>query len=185
MKAMKTEKNEIVVAEEIIISKIYKIREKKVMIDRDLAELYGVDTRVLNQAVKRNLKRFPDDFMFQMTKEELENWKSQIVTSNVEKMGIRKLPFVFTEQGVAMLSSVLNSERAISVNIQIIRVFTRMRAMIESQKEILHKLEMLEKKDIELDEKVSLIFEYLKELEQTKQEDSDFKQRKRIGFKTK
>jgi len=91
---------------------------------------------------------------------------------------------VFTEQGVAMLSSVLSSERSISVNIQIIRVFTRMRTMIESHKEILKKLEMLEKKDIELDEKVTLIFEYLKELEQTKQEEVDFKQRKRIGYKT-
>jgi hypothetical protein len=174
-----------ILPDELIINKIYIIRDHKVMIDRDLAELYGVDTRILNQAVKRNLKRFPDDFMFQMTREELEKWKSQIVISNVEKMGIRKLPLVFTEQGVAMLSSVLNSERAISVNIQIIRVFTRMRKMIESHKELLKKLEMLEKKDIELDEKVALIFEYLKELEQTKQEESDFKQRKRIGFKSK
>jgi hypothetical protein len=174
-----------ILPDETIINKIYIIREKKVMIDRDLAELYGVDTRVLNQSVKRNLKRFPDDFMFQMTKEELENWKSQIVISNSVKMGIRKPPLVFTEQGVAMLSSVLNSERAIPVNIQIIRVFTRMRTMLESHKEILRKLEMLEKKDIELDEKVSLIFEYLKELEQTKKEEVDFKERKRIGFKTK
>ena len=165
-----------------IINKIYIIREKKVMIDRDLAELYGVDTRVLNQAVKRNLKRFPDDFMFQLTDEEFRNLRSQIVMSSWG--GSRFRPMVFTEQGVAMLSSVLNSERAISVNIQIIRVFTRMRAMIESHKEILRKLEMLEKKDIELDEKVSLIFEYLKELEQTKQEETDLKQRKRIGFKT-
>jgi exonuclease I len=93
-------------------------------------------------------------------------------------------PFAFTEPGVAMLSSILNSERAISVNIQIIRVFTRMRTVIESHKEILRKLEMLEKKDMELDEKVSLIFEYLKELEQTKQVETDLKQRKRIGFKT-
>jgi hypothetical protein len=173
-----------ILPDEAIINKIFIIRDHKVMIDRDLAELYSVDTRVLNQAVKRNLKRFPDDFMFQMTKEELEEWKSQIVISNVEKMGIRKLPLVFTEQGVAMLSSVLNSERAISVNIQIIRVFTRMRKMIESHKEILKKLEMLEKKDLELDEKVTLIFEYLKELEQTNQEETELKQRKRIGFKT-
>ena len=172
-----------ILPDETIINKIYIIRDKKVMLDRDLAELYGVDTRVLNQTVKRNLKRFPNDFMFQMTKEELEEWKSQIVISNVEKMGIRKLPLVFTEQGVAMLSSVLNSERAISVNIQIIRVFTRMRTMIESHKEILRKLELLEKKDLELDEKVTLIFEYLKELEQTKKEETDFNKRKRIGFK--
>jgi hypothetical protein len=106
------------------------------------------------------------------------------VISNIEKMGIRKLPLVFTEQGVVMLSSILNSERAISVNIQIIRVFTRMRGMIESHKDILRKLEMLEKKDIELDEKVSLIFEYLKELEQSKLEETDFKKRKRIGLIT-
>jgi hypothetical protein len=106
------------------------------------------------------------------------------VISNIEIMGIRKLPLVFTEQGVAMLSSILNSERAISVNIQIIRIFTRMRAMIESHKDILRKLEMLEKKDIELDEKVSLIFEYLKELEQSKLEETDFKKRKRIGLIT-
>ena len=173
-----------ILPDETIINKIYIIRDKKVMIDRDLAELYGVNTRVLNQSVKRNLKRFPDDFMFQMTMEELENWKSQIVISNVEKMGLRKLPLVFTEQGVAMLSSVLTSERAISVNIRIIRIFTRMRTMIESHKDILKKLEMLEKKDIELDEKVTLIFEYLKQLEQSKQEEKDFQQRKRIGFKT-
>lgn len=171
-----------ILPDETIINKIYIIRDKKVMIDRDLAELYGVDTRVLNQTVKRNLKRFPDDFMFQLTDEEFRNLRSQIVTSSWG--GSRFRPMVFTEQGVAMLSSVLNSERAISVNIQIIRVFTRMRVMIESHKEILKKLEMLEKKDIELDEKVSLIFEYLKELEQSKQEESDLKQRKRIGFKS-
>jgi hypothetical protein len=170
-----------ILPDETIINKIYIIRDKKVMIDRDLAELYGVDTRVLNQTVKRNLKRFPDDFMFQLTDEEFRNLRSQIVTSSWG--GSRFRPMVFTEQGVAMLSSVLNSERAISVNIQIIRVFTRMRAMIESHKEILKKLEMLEKKDIELDEKVSLIFEYLKELEQTKKEETDFSKRKRIGFK--
>jgi len=171
-----------ILPDKTIINKIYIIREKKVMIDRDLAELYGVETKVLNQAVKRNLKRFPDDFMFQLTDEEFRNLRSQIVTSSWG--GSRFRPMVFTEQGVAMLSSILNSERAISVNIQIIRVFTRMRAMIESHKEILKKLEMLEKKDIELNDKVTLIFEYLKELEQSKQEETDLKQRKRIGFKT-
>ena len=171
-----------ILPDETIINKIYIIRNKKVMIDRDLAELYGVDTRVLNQTVKRNLKRFPDDFMFQLTDEEFRNLRSQIVISSWG--GSRFRPMVFTEQGVAMLSSVLNSERAISVNIQIIRVFTRMRTMIESHKEILSKLEQLEKKDLELDEKVTLIFEYLKELEQTKTEETDFGKRKRIGFKT-
>jgi len=113
------------VPEEKIISKIYLIRGKKVMLDRDLAELYKVETRILNQAVKRNESRFPADFMFRLTAEELKDWKSQNVTSNKEKMGLRKLPLAFTEQGVAMLSSVLNSETAIDVNIQIIRIFSR------------------------------------------------------------
>ena len=98
---------------EAIMSKIYVIRGKKVMIDRDLAELFNVETRVLNQAVRRNAKRFPSDFMLQMTKIEMNKWKSQIVISNTEKMGLRKPPLVFTEQGVAMLSSVLKSEVAI------------------------------------------------------------------------
>ena len=155
------------------------------MMDRDLAELYGVVTRTLNQSVKRNIKRFPEDFMFHMTPEELKNWKSQIVISNSEKMGLRKPPFVFTEQGVAMLSSVLNSDRAILVNIQIIRVFTKMRTLLESHKEILKKLDTLERKDLEQDDNISLIFEYLKQLELSKQEETAFKERKRIGFKSK
>src|ERR1700739_176328 len=112
----------IVLAEEGIISKIYLIRGKKVMLDRDLAELYGVETRVLNQAIRRNEKRFPEDFMFQLDQGEFKSLISQNVTSSWG--GIRKLPLAFTEQGVAMLSSVLNSETAIEVNIQIIRIFT-------------------------------------------------------------
>ena len=157
-----------ILPDEAIINKIYVMHGKKTMVDRDLAELYGVETRVLNQAVKRNEKRFPEDFMFQMTAEEMQYWKSQIVISNIEKMGLRKPPFAFTEQGVAMLSSVLNSERAIMVNIAIIRVFTKMRELVETHKEILEKLENIEKKDIEQDEKIMLIFEYLKQLEKVK-----------------
>jgi len=126
-----------VYTDENIINRIYLVRGKKVMIDRELAELYGVETRMLNQAVRRNTKRFPEDFMFQMTYEELEEWKSQIVISNKEKMGLRKPPLVFTEQGVAMLSSVLNSDTAIMVNIQIIRIFTKMREVLVTHKEIL------------------------------------------------
>jgi len=106
-----------------IKSKIYVIRGKKVMLDRDLAELYGVETRTLNQKVKRNVKRFPSDFMFEMTKEDIEEWKSQIVISNSIKMGLRKSPKAFTLFGVAMLSSVLNSETAIDTNIDIMRAF--------------------------------------------------------------
>jgi hypothetical protein len=176
-------KKDSLLPDELIINKIILLRDQKVLIDRDLAELYGVETRILNQAVKRNLKRFPDDFMFQMTKEEFEIWKSQIVISNSDRMGLRKPPFVFTEQGVAMLSSVLNSDIAILVNIQIMRVFTKMRALLDSHKEILRKLESIEKKDIEQDEKILLIFEYLKQLEQAKQEETILKERKRIGFK--
>lgn len=148
------------------------------MIDRDLAELYGVETRTLNQAVKRNIKRFPEDFMFQMTKEEMEDWKSQIVISNSEKMGLRKPPLVFTEQGVAMLSSVLNSERAIQVNIQIVRIFTKMREMLLTHKDILLKLEQLEKKAGKHDEHIELIFKYLKQLILKPE-----KERKKIGYK--
>jgi len=133
------------VPQEVIVQKIFLIRGKKVMLDRYLAELYGVETRVLNQAVRRNIKRFPEDFMFQLTKEETENWKSQIVISNKEKMGLRKNPLAFTEQGVAMLSSVLNSERAIEVNIQIIRVFTKLREVLATHSELRKKVEQHDK----------------------------------------
>jgi len=170
------------IREDNITDLIYFIRGVKVMFDFDLANLYGVETKRLKEKVRRNIGRFPKDFMFILTFEEFKILRSQFASSSWG--GSRHDHMVFTEQGVAMLSSILNSERAISVNIQIIRVFTRMRKMIESHKEILRKLELLEKKDLELDEKVTLIFEYLKELEQSKQEETDFKQRKRIGFKT-
>jgi hypothetical protein len=178
-----TMKKQSLLPDELIINKIIILRDQKVILDRDLADLYGVETRVLNQTVKRNIKRFPDDFMFQMTHEEMNFWKSQIVISENDRMGLRKPPYVFTEQGVAMLSSVLNSDRAILVNIQIMRVFTKMRALLDSHKEILRKLDSIEKKDIEQDDKILLIFEYLKQLEQVKQEETILKERKRIGFK--
>ena len=117
---------------QLIQSKIYEIRGQKVMLDRDLAELYGVETRTLNQAVKRNKERFPIDFMFQLTSDELEIWKSQIVMSNSIKMGVRRNPYVFTELGVAMLSSVLNSPVAIQINMGIMRAFVAMRRMVTS-----------------------------------------------------
>jgi chromosome condensin MukBEF ATPase and DNA-binding subunit MukB len=145
--------------------------------------LYFVTKKTINQAVRRNEKRFPEDFMFQMTSDEVQDWKSQIVISNTEKMGLRKSPLVFTEQGVAMLSSVLNSERAIMVNIAIIRVFTKMRELVETHKEIRQKLEQLEKKDIEQDDKIMLIFEYLKQFEQSKQQELEQKDRPKIGYR--
>ena len=115
---------------EVIQSKIYDIRGQKVMLDRDLAEMYGVETRALNQAVKRNTDRFPVDFMFQLTDEETEIWKSQIVMSNSIKMGVRRNPYVFTELGVAMLSSVLNSKTAIQINMGIMRAFAAARQLL-------------------------------------------------------
>ncbi len=130
----------VAITDDTVVNKIYHIRGKKVVMDRYLAEMYGVETRVLNHAVKRNERRFPSDFMFQLTERELDAWKSQIVTSNKEKMGLRKLPKVFTEQGVAILSSVLNSDTAIDVNIQIIRIFTRLREALLSQQELADKL---------------------------------------------
>ena len=115
---------------DIIRSKIFEIRGQHVMLDRDLAALYGVETRALNQAVKRNAARFPDDFMFQLSDAEVEHWKSQIVISNAIKMGVRRRPFAFTELGVAMLSSVLKSPTAIQVNIGIMRAFVAVRRMV-------------------------------------------------------
>ncbi|MBQ9636795.1 MAG: ORF6N domain-containing protein [Prevotella sp.] len=115
---------------EIIRSRIYEIRGQKVMLDRDLAALYGVETRRLNEQVKRNIERFPEDFMFQLTKGEMDIWKSQNATSNAIKMGMRKLPYAFTELGVAMLSSVLNSPLAIQTNINIMRAFVSFRRVV-------------------------------------------------------
>jgi hypothetical protein len=130
-------KSTTIIPEEIIISKIYLIRDQKVMLDADLAVLYGVTTGNFNKAVQRNIKRFPGDFMFQLTQQEFDNLIFQSGTSNWG--GTRKLPYAFTEQGVAMLSSVLHSDRAIIVNIQIIRVFTKIRQLLETHIEILRK----------------------------------------------
>lgn len=164
-----------IISLERIENKIYLIRKHKVMLDRDLAELYGVTTKVLNQAVKRNLKRFPGDFMFQLSKEEFEIWKSQIVTSKSDKMGLRKKSYVFTENGVAMLSSVLNSERAIEVNIQIIRVFIKLRQMLATHADLKRKIEAMEKK---YDKQFAIVFQVIQEL-MTPPE----KPRKKIGFR--
>jgi len=162
---------------EVVISKIIFVRGEKVLLDRDLAELYGVETKVLKQAVRRNIKRFPNDFMFELTKEEFENWRSQFVTSNAEKMGLRYSPMAFTEQGVAMLSSVLRSNRAIEVNVAIMRAFVQLRKMISSHKELAHKLLELEQRLEGHDEQIQVIFEAIKQLMMPPK-----KSRKRIGF---
>ncbi len=145
----------IKVSEETILQKIYVIRGQKVMLDRDLAEMYGVEVRVLNQAVKRNATRFPDDFMFQLTETEFKSLISQFVISkNKGRGGTRKLPYAFTEQGVAMLSSVLNSETAIQMNIQIIRLFTKMKQMILDNKDLWMKIEKIEQHLVKNDEEI-------------------------------
>ena len=146
---------------ENIKSKIYLIRGHKVLLDRDLALLYGVDTKVLNQAVRRNIHRFPDDFMFQLTEIEDKLLKSQFVTSNIGRGGRRKLPLVFTEYGVAMLSSVLKSEQAIQVNIEIMRTFGRLREFLNSNKEVARKLALLESK---YDRQFKAVFDAIREI---------------------
>lgn len=146
---------------ERIEQRIYLIRGKKVMLDRDLGELYGVETKVLNQSVKRNLKRFPEDFMFELSLNEAQNLKSQIVTSSFMHGGRRKPVMAFTEQGIAMLSSVLRSERAILVNIQIIRTFTKLREMISENDYLRRKLEAMEK---QYDEQFKIVFDALRRI---------------------
>ena len=168
---------EIAIPEEVITNKIYLIRNQKVMLDSDLAELYQVETRRLNEQVKRNTGRFPADFMFQLTEEEWANLKSQNATSSWG--GRRKLPYAFTEHGVLMLSSVLNSERSIAVNIHIMRVFTRLREMLVTHQDLLIKMNELDSKVSNHDKSIKQIFSYLKQL--VKQEEEP---REPIGFKT-
>lgn len=157
-----------------ITGKIYFIRKTKVMLDRDLAALYGVPTGQLKRAVKRNIDRFPVDFMFVLTREELADWRCQIDPSSGDKMGLRYPPMAFTEQGVAMLSSVLNSKRAIQVNIQIMRTFTHLRQMLSTHKELKHKIEKMEAK---YDEQFQIVFEAIKQLL-----DTENKPKRKIGF---
>ncbi len=125
---------------------IYLIRGEKVMLDRDLAALYGTSTKVLKQTVNRNLDRFPNDFMFVLNRVEFENWRSQFVTSNADRKGLRYAPMAFTEHGILMLSSVLKSARAVKVNIEIMRAFVRLRQMLASNTELSHRLDELESK---------------------------------------
>jgi len=153
---------DIIFTEEVIINKIYTIRGHKVMLDRDLANLYLVDTKRLNEQVKRNLKRFPDDFMFQLTSTEFEILKSQIATSSWG--GARKLPFVFTEHGVLMLSSILNSNRAIEVNIQIMRIFSKIRKVLADTSEVRILIDELRRKTENNTKNIEVVFQYLDEL---------------------
>ena len=160
---------------EIIERKIYFIRGHKVMLDSDLAEMYAVATKVLLQAVKRNLSRFPGDFMFQLNYQEVAALRSQIVTSKTGRGGRRYPPYAFTEQGVAMLSSVLNSERAIEVNIQIMRAFVKLRELMATHKDLARKLDDMEKK---YDAQFKVVFDAIRQL-MTPTE----KPKRKIGFK--
>ena len=171
---------ELIIPDERIERKIFLMRGRKVMFDSDLAVLYGVPAKRLNEQVRRNPKRFPADFMFQLNKEELEIWKLESLRSQIAtlKRGQHRkyAPLVFTEQGVAMLSSVLNSERAIQVNIQIMRTFTKLREMIAGNRELRIKIEKLEKK---YDKKFKIVFDALRQLLDDGKNDPV----KRIGFK--
>jgi hypothetical protein len=149
---------------ERIATVIHVIRGQKVMLDRDLAKLYGVPTRVLKQAVRRNARRFPLDFMFEMDKAELAKWRSQFVTSKADRMGLRYPPMAFTEQGVAMLSSVLNSQRAIEVNIAIMRAFVRLREFLASQAKLGKKLAEIERRIEEHHGSIHVLFEAIQQL---------------------
>lgn len=157
----------LIINENSIKDKIHTIRNHQVMLDRDLAELYGVETKHINQAVKRNETRFPKDFMFQLSKEEFENWRSQIVTSNSDKMGLRRPPYAFTEQGVSMLSAVLKSEIAVDISVKIIRAFVEMRKIINSDNALFYKIDFLEKRqisyEIKTDTKINQILNALED----------------------
>ena len=167
-----------IIPRETIENKILLIRGKKVMLDRDLAKLYKVPTGRLNEQVKRNIDRFPEDFMFQLTKTEFENWLSQIAITNSVKMGLRHRPYAFTEQGVAMLSSVLNSKRAVQMNIAIMRVFVKLKEMTSTHKELVYKLEELERKIEKHDEEICSLFEAIRRL----MEPPPSKPKRTIGF---
>ncbi|MEA3495941.1 MAG: ORF6N domain-containing protein [Bacteroidota bacterium] len=177
-------RTEITIPEEIIMSKIYLIRGQKVMLDRDLSELYEVDTKVLKQAVRRNIERFPEDFMFEMTKDELELWRSQFVTSKSDMKGLRYAPFCFTNIGIPQLSTVLKSKKAIMINLQIMRVFNKMYEMMLAHKDLFIKLDEIERKISMHDDNIMLIFEYIKQFEESKKQELEQKNRKQIGFKT-
>ena len=166
------------IPDDVVINKIYFIRNQKVMLDRDLAELYSVETKRINEQVKRNLSRFPEDFMFQLSEIEFQNLKSQFATSSWG--GIRKVPYVFTEHGVLMLSSVLKSEKAIQTNIQIMRIFTKIRQMLVDTTELRLDVETIKKKIENQGKNIELVFQYLDELIEKKETKTE---REKIGYK--
>lgn len=175
---MTKKENVVVIPDEVVMNKICLVRGQKVMLDRDLAELYQITTGRLNEQVKRNISRFPDDFMFQLTLPEFESLISQFATSSWG--GTRKLPYVFTEQGVAMLSGVLNSDRAIAVNIHIMRIFTKVRNMLTDNTELRLEIERIKSKLDNQDKNMEIVFRYLDELIEQKENPVE---RTVIGYK--
>lgn len=168
------------VMEQQILNRIYVVRGEKIMLDRDLAELYGIETRVLKQAVKRNIERFPKDFMFEMAANEFKKWRENTTLSVADKQGLRYAPFCFTEQGVTMLSCILNSKTAIEVNLRVVRVFVKMREYALTHKEILVQLSKLEKEVKGNSKDIENIFMVLKELIEKQQKPLP---KNKIGFK--
>lgn len=175
---MKNEINEITMADDIVMNKIYLIRGQRTMLDFDLAELYQVETKQLKRQVRRNIERFPPDFMFELTLEEYNSLRSQFGTLN-RGAHSKYLPMVFTEQGVAMLSSVLSSQAAIKVNIQIMRIFTKIRQMLMDNTELRLEIEKIKSKIDNQDKNIEIVFRYLDELIEQK---SEVRERKRIGY---
>ncbi|MCX6354804.1 MAG: ORF6N domain-containing protein [Candidatus Aureabacteria bacterium] len=163
------------VPRERIEQRILLIRGQKVILDRDLANMYGVSVKALKQAVRRNVDRFPEDFMFVLDKQEFMNWRSQFVTSNVDRMGLRYPPMAFTEQGVAMLSSVLKNKRAVRVNIEIMRAFVKLRMILSTHVELARKIEEMERK---YDVQFKVVFDAIRELMAPPE-----KSNRRIGFR--
>ena len=170
------------IPDEVLMDKIYIIRGIKVMLDSDLGELYEVETKRLKESVRRNIDRFPEDFMFELSKEEYKYFKENI-SKGGKGQHPKYPPFVFTEHGVLMLASVLNSGRAAHINIQVVRVFIKMREMLLENESVHNQLEMIHEKLVEHDKKIFLLFDYLKQFDQEKQKMTDQQNRKRIGYK--
>jgi len=180
---VKTENNnQIIKSDEVLMNKIYQVRGKKVMLDRDLAELYEVKAIRLREEVKRNIHRFPEHFMFRLTEPETDFMISQNAIPSRKHLG-GSLPFVFTEYGVLMLANILKSDRASKMSIRIIEVFVKIREMLFAHKDILLRLEKAEQILMGHDKNISLLFDYLKQLEKAKQDELEYKKRKRIGYK--
>ena len=179
---MNQENSQILINEEIILSKIYNVRGKQVMLSQDLAELYQVETKVLNQQVKRNIGKFPERYMFQLTQDEHDRLRSQNVTLK-RGQHIKYLPYAFTEHGILMLSSVLRSRLADQINILIIDTFVKIRELVFLNKDLAHQLEQVQNRLTKHDSQIRILLEYLKHLEELKEKELEQKRRPRIGFK--